>query len=235
MLKSPPLNGQFPLIQSFGDNPELYQTVACHGVKLRGHNGIDYATPIGTPVFAVQDGTVLEIGHEEDGFGHYVMLGHSWGQTLYAHLDRISVVQGQPVGGGSQVGLAGDSGSSARPHLHFGMRIHPFSVADGWCGFSDPQPYLARLTEPRGANIGPHLVGGVHRHRVEQPDVDRALLHRVDRFLGVADLDVLDPVENSGLLDGLEAALSAARVAHQAPTAGVVTRVLPRVRVRRTT
>ena len=33
MLKSPPLNGQFPLIQSFGDNPELYQTVACHGVK----------------------------------------------------------------------------------------------------------------------------------------------------------------------------------------------------------
>ncbi|MCB0162414.1 MAG: hypothetical protein KDD83_29955, partial [Caldilineaceae bacterium] len=49
-------------------------------------------------------------------------------------------------------------------HLHFGMRIHPFSVADGWCGYSDPQPYLDRLTEPRGANIGPHVVGGLHKH-----------------------------------------------------------------------
>ncbi|MEZ4581869.1 MAG: M23 family metallopeptidase [Caldilineaceae bacterium] len=164
MLKSPPLNGRFPRLQSFGDNPQEYATVICGDVALRGHNGIDFGAPRGTPVFAVQDGTVLAVGDDEAGFGHYVMLGHDWGQSLYAHLERVAVVQGQPVSGGNQLGFSGQSGNSSVPHLHFGMRIHPFSVADGWCGYSDPQPYLDRLTEPRGANIGPHVVGGLHKH-----------------------------------------------------------------------
>ncbi len=164
MLKSPPFAGQFPMLQSFGDHPERYASIACAGVALRGHNGVDFATPAGTPILAVQDGTVLETGHEPDGFGNYVVLGHAWGQSLYAHLAQINVAQGQPIGGGSQIGVSGNSGASTQPHLHFGLRIHPFSVADGWCGYSDPQPYLDRLTQPRGAVIGSHIVGGIHKH-----------------------------------------------------------------------
>ena len=164
MLKSLPIIGTVPIVQRFGDHPEQYGTIACAGVPLRGHNGIDYGAPLGTPVLAVQDGTILELGNEADGFGTYIVMGHEWGQTLYAHLEQATVVQGQVVSGGSQIGLSGNSGRSSSPHLHFGMRISPFSLADGWCGYSDPQPYLTRLTQPRGAIIGPHIVGGIHKH-----------------------------------------------------------------------
>jgi len=164
MLKNAPLSGEFPITQAFGDNPDAYSDIRCGGLALRGHNGIDYAAPAGTPVFAVQDGVVLSTGDEPDGFGNFVLLGHSWGQTLYAHLDRVTVGLGQQIGGGDQLGLSGNTGKSAAPHLHFGMRIHPFSVADGWCGYSDPKPYLDRLTIPRGAIIGPHIIGGIPHH-----------------------------------------------------------------------
>ena len=43
MLKNPPFGSNFPILQSFGDNPAGYADVTCGGVALRGHNGIDYA------------------------------------------------------------------------------------------------------------------------------------------------------------------------------------------------
>jgi hypothetical protein len=49
-------------------------------------------------------------------------------------------------------------------HLHFGLRVYPFSIDDGWCGFTDPEPYLRRLTQPLGSIMGPHIIGGVARH-----------------------------------------------------------------------
>lgn len=164
MLRNPPLGNNFPILQSFGDNPAGYADVTCGGVALRGHNGIDYGTPVGTPVLAIQNGAALEVGDDPDGFGRYVVLGHQWGQSLYAHLDQVSVAQGQSVAAGDQIGLSGNTGKTSQPHLHFGMRVNPFTVEDGWCGYVDPAPYLARLTEPLGAIMGPHIVGGVHKH-----------------------------------------------------------------------
>ncbi len=164
MLRNPPFIGNFPISQSFGDNPAQYAFVACGGALLRGHNGVDFATPLGTPVTAVQAGVVLDAREDPDRFGHFVLLGHEWGQTLYAHLAEARVTRGQQVTAGQEVGRSGNSGRSSGPHLHFGMRITPFSVADGWCGYVDPKPYLDRLTQPRGAVMGPHIIGGVHRH-----------------------------------------------------------------------
>ena len=164
MLKNAPLIGEHPIVQPFGDNPDAYAHIRCGDVALRGHNGLDFGAPAGAPVLAVQDGVVLSVGEEPDGLGKFVLLGHEWGQSLYAHLDQVEVGQGQQVQAGDQLGLSGNTGVSAAPHLHFGMRIHPFSVADGWCGYSDPEPYLERLTVPRGAIIGPHIIGGIPQH-----------------------------------------------------------------------
>lgn len=164
MLRNPPFLGAFPITQSFGDNPERYTHITCSGVSLRGHNGIDFATPSGTPVLAVQDGVVLAARNDASGFGNFVLLGHEWGQSLYAHLAQLQTAQGVQVATGQPIGLSGNSGVSTAPHLHFGLRITPFSVDDGWCGYSDPKPYLDRLTQPRGAIIGPHIIGGVSRH-----------------------------------------------------------------------
>ena len=159
MLRHMPFIGNFPISQTFGENGNGAGGEAGPSI---GHNGLDFATPIGTPVVAVQNGAVLAAGTDAAGYGEYVVLGHDWGQSLYAHLHEMHVVRGQQVQAGDQLGLSGNSGLSNGPHLHFGMRIHPFSVEDGWFGYSDPEPYLRRLTQSRGALIGPHIVGGVN-------------------------------------------------------------------------
>jgi hypothetical protein len=150
-------------MQRFGENPQIYSSLHCGGVPMHGHNGIDFATPPGTPVLAVHNGVVLDEREDPAGLGHYVLLGHRWGQSIYGHLSERRVVRGQQVGGGHLLGLSG-SGAGRGPHLHFGMRISPFSIADGWCGYSDPAPYLARLAKPRGALIGPHIIAGIQPH-----------------------------------------------------------------------
>jgi hypothetical protein len=161
MLKNPPLIGNFSIIQTFGDNPEEHAQTECAGFALRGHNGLDFSAPEGTPVYTVQDGIVLRAESDPTGFGNFVVVGHSWGQSHYCHLLEIEVQAGERLVAGNQIGSSGASGQAASPQLHFGMRITPFSVRDEWCGFSDPAPYLARLTEPLGAIIGPHIIGGI--------------------------------------------------------------------------
>ncbi len=134
------------------------------GAPLLGHPGIDIDLPPKTPVLAVQHGVVLDVRNDPDGYGNSVLLSHRWGQTFYAHLDEVRVEKGQQAAAGQTIGLSGDSGIIGHPTLHFGLRLIPYSIDDGWCGFTDPAPYLARLTEPRGAIIGPHIIGSIRPH-----------------------------------------------------------------------
>ncbi len=162
LLSNYPFEGDYPIIQQFGDSPRSFGSLKCQGVQVRGHPGIDFALPIGRPVLAVAGGTVLA-ARDEDGLGLVALVQHHWGQTLYAHLSALHVAPGDPADAGQTLGLSGDSGLGAQPHLHFGLRITPYTLADGWCGYTDPVPYLHRLTRGRGPLIGPHIIGGVHR------------------------------------------------------------------------
>lgn len=86
---------------------------------LRHHNGIDIAVPEGTPVRAVAGGTVLYAGFRS-GYGWTVLLEHDNGMiTLYAHNSRNSVEVGQAVRQGDTISLAGSTGRSTGPHVHF--------------------------------------------------------------------------------------------------------------------
>ena len=135
-----------------------HRKLLINGVPLLGHEGIDLAAPPGAPVHAVQDGTVLRTEQNHPRYGRLVLLGHEWGQSLYAQLGQVAVQPGAALKGGQAIGAAAD------PHLHFGLRIRPFAVDDGWVGHSDPAPYLDRLTQGRGAIMGPHIIGGVSPH-----------------------------------------------------------------------
>lgn len=89
----------------------------------RVHRGVDFAAPLGTGVFAAAEGTVIRIGHQADGFGHFVEILHPNGMvTLYAHLSRIDVRSGQQLLAGERLGLVGNSGYSTGPHLHLEVR-----------------------------------------------------------------------------------------------------------------
>jgi hypothetical protein len=107
---------------------------------------------------------VLDVRNDADGYGNAVLLGHRWGQTFYGHLSEVRVEKGQQAAAGQTIGLSGDSGITDDPILHFGLRLIPYSIHDGWCGFTDPAPYLDRLTQPRGAIIGPHIIGSIRPH-----------------------------------------------------------------------
>ncbi len=86
------------------------------------HQGLDYAAPTGTPVSAVNSGTVLLAGplYFE---GDCVVLDHGQGLlTLYLHLSEIKVKQGERVARGQQIGLSGGTGRATGPHLHLAVR-----------------------------------------------------------------------------------------------------------------
>jgi len=137
-----PFADHYGVGQLWGENPAFYRRFGYDGVPLLGHNGIDFLTPLGTPLLATDAGAALTAGYEPGGLGHFVLLAHSWGESLYAHMDRIEVTPGQTLRRGQRLGVSGNSGGSTGPHLHFAIRIHPYERADGWGGYSDPLPYL---------------------------------------------------------------------------------------------
>jgi hypothetical protein len=128
--------------QAFGVNGDYYRRFSVDGVPLKGHNGIDLGTPVGTPISAVDDGRVLEAADDPTGWGLYVKLAHAWGESLYAHLSANHLQVGEIVSRGEYIGNSGNTGNRTGPHLHFGIRIYPYNRRDGWGGFTDPEPYL---------------------------------------------------------------------------------------------
>lgn len=88
----------------------------------RMHNGADFASSYGTPIFATADGVVVHAGWE-GGFGRLVRIRHEFGiETYYAHLSKISVNVGQRVSRGDRIGDMGNSGRSTGTHLHYEVR-----------------------------------------------------------------------------------------------------------------
>ncbi|WP_174187066.1 M23 family metallopeptidase [Nocardia barduliensis] len=108
------------------------------------HLGIDIAGPIGTPIYAVADGTVIEAG-PASGFGMWVRLLHDDGTvTIYGHIDTATVSQGQRVMAGDQIATIGNRGFSTGPHCHFEVWLNGVDKVD-------PLPWLAT----RGISLGP--------------------------------------------------------------------------------
>lgn len=92
--------------------------------KYRIHMGIDYAAPIGTPVFSVATGKVVHIGYS-GAFGNLIILEHPGNyHTYYAHLSsyNVELELGNEVRRGFEIGNVGSTGRSTGPHLHFELR-----------------------------------------------------------------------------------------------------------------
>lgn len=87
------------------------------------HRAIDIAAVQGTPVTAADRGVVVRAGWNDQGYGRFVVIDHQIDYvTLYAHLDRILVHEGDIVGQGQVIGTVGSTGNSTGPHLHFEIR-----------------------------------------------------------------------------------------------------------------
>lgn len=137
-----PYQGSFFITQLWGENPAIYRQFLYDGVPLLGHNGVDFATPVGVPLLSTDDGQVIQAAFDHGGFGNFVLIRHSWGESVYAHLSRVSVRVNQTLRRGQHIGDSGNTGNSTGPHLHFAIRMANYTRGDGWGGYSDPLPYL---------------------------------------------------------------------------------------------
>jgi murein DD-endopeptidase MepM/ murein hydrolase activator NlpD len=108
------------------------------GGRLQVHHGIDLANPLGTPILAAADGTVVyagndlttQFGPQTNYYGNLVVIQHNFmspeGQpvfTLYGHMDRVEVETGQQVARGTEIGKVGGTGVAFGAHLHFEVRV----------------------------------------------------------------------------------------------------------------
>lgn len=95
---------------------------------LHGNNGVDYGAPVGTPVYAAAEGTVILSQYRAGnpwfgGYGNFIVIEHPNGtKTWYAHLSAVYTQVGVHVGKGQWIGEVGNTGKSTGPHLHFEMR-----------------------------------------------------------------------------------------------------------------
>jgi murein DD-endopeptidase MepM/ murein hydrolase activator NlpD len=108
------------LTQEYGET-----AFAKKAYKGHFHNGIDFGAPIGTPVLASESGRVISVGDQDKfcrkgAYGKYVMIKHPNGlTTLYAHLSKYIVKEGDKIERGQVIGYIGKTGYATGPHLHF--------------------------------------------------------------------------------------------------------------------
>lgn len=149
----PPLNNfknaTYPrgqVTQWFGENHSLYSRFG-----MKGHNGIDYVQPHGSPMFAIENATVVSVDDNPAGFGKHVRIlserRNSDGfhrEWTYAHCDKIHVKVNDVVRVGQHIADMGNTGfvvSGATPywqhnpyagtHLHLGLRLVR-KLRSGW-------------------------------------------------------------------------------------------------------
>lgn len=99
-----------------------------NGEAKRPHSGLDIAAPEGTPIVAPASGVVVIRG---DFFynGNTIFIDHGQGLvTMYCHMSRIDVTEGQKISRGQLLGAVGKSGRATGPHLHFSVSLNDTRV-----------------------------------------------------------------------------------------------------------
>lgn len=119
--------------------------------RYRAHHGVDYAAPIGTPVYAIGSGKVIAKGYQARGGGNYIKIRHNGTYTTsYMHLSRFAkgIGVGSSVRQKQVVGYVGSTGLSTGPHLDFrvfenGRPINPLTIK------SQPKKPISKANMPQ--------------------------------------------------------------------------------------
>ena len=111
--------------------------------QMSMHTGVDFAAPVGTPIFAAAGGVVVS-AEANPAFGNAVEIDHGKGlSTMYAHTSRMLVKNGDFVRKGQKIAEVGTTGRSTGPHLHFEVHVNGSP--------QNPSKYLASL---RSGGVG---------------------------------------------------------------------------------
>jgi murein DD-endopeptidase MepM/ murein hydrolase activator NlpD len=122
---------------------------------MKQHTGVDWAAPLGTPVYASGNGVVEKVGWES-GYGKYVRIRHANGyETAYGHMTAFarSAQPGTRVRQGQVIGYVGSTGLSTGPHLHYEILVNG--------RFVDP----LRVKLPRGRVLDGAMLASFDKER----------------------------------------------------------------------
>ena len=136
-----PFEGQRRVVQKWGARPEYYRRCVVGGTALLGHDGVDFEMHPNGRIIAADNGVITTIGNDSERYGRLIRIDHPWGESLYSRFQEFVVDAGQRVERGELLGYYSRTPESGR-HFHFGIRIVPYAVADGWGGYSNPLPHL---------------------------------------------------------------------------------------------
>ncbi|MEO5646831.1 MAG: M23 family metallopeptidase [Chitinophagaceae bacterium] len=133
-----------PAIQPLS-NKNLNRIASGFGMRIdpvygtpKMHKGLDFTAPQGTPVYATGDGIVTLAGYSDAGYGNHIMVNHGYGyETLYGHLVRIKIRNGQKVKRGEVIGWVGSTGKSTGPHCHYEVHINGHAVNPVYFFYND--------------------------------------------------------------------------------------------------
>ena len=119
------------------------------------HKGMDFSAPVGTKVYATGNGVVEKVAKDKTGYGTHVIINHGYGyKTVYAHLSKYLVKEGQKVHRGDLIGEVGNTGTSTAPHLHYEVLKNGKHVNPAYYYFNDltPEEYDKMLQISSAAN-----------------------------------------------------------------------------------
>ncbi len=143
-----------PAIQPVA-NKDLKRVASGFGYRIdpiyrtgKFHAGMDFTSPIGTPVTTTGDGIIELVESKQWGYGNCIIVNHGYGyKSRYAHLSKFKVKKGQKVTRGQIIGFVGSTGKSTGPHLHYEVIKNKLPVNPANYYYSDltPEQYEAIL------------------------------------------------------------------------------------------
>ena len=162
--------------QLFGANPQNY-------APMKGHDGIDWAVPVGTMGLAAADGKITKLALSKTGYGRQLWMVDSQGNTLiYGHNHSWLCAVGDVVKRGQPIITTGGDladpyrGYSTGPHLHFELRPAGVSSGNGYGGAVDPMPYITGqiMPDPIAIATGTVIANGLRVRN--KPSITGAVL-----------------------------------------------------------
>ena len=160
-----------PVSQYFGSNP--------NSIQPNGHTGVDFAVPVGTPIYAAESGVIDFEGWASTlsasniwwiapaYAGITVLVNHGNGLiSLTGHMSSTVVDRGQRVAKGQLIGYSGNTGLSTGPHVHYEILGWPLQPYNGFYGRLNPSAYISGYAEDANTVVNPSPVLGANQRKV---------------------------------------------------------------------
>ena len=136
-----------PAIQPVS-NKDLNRVASGYGLRIdpiygtpKMHKGLDFTAPQGTPIYATGNGRVTDASFDQGGYGNHVIINNGYGyETLFGHMSKIKVKEGQTVKRGEVIGWVGSTGKSTGPHCHYEVHVNGREVNPVYFFYNDLSP-----------------------------------------------------------------------------------------------